>query len=188
MVEVLADRADDEPVELFYGPQVRLHTGLTLGSRDQVGVEWRIDTVEGWNATSTTGEHTQRTYRDGAWGNRAFRPARVITITGSLFAPLAGSLADRWAIVQQATERLLGAIPLDEPQPLTVTMGGQSLMVYARQDGEQFVDVVDPGDEATFSLQLVALDSRRLSAGDEHTASTGLPRFEGGLTIGDGGN
>lgn len=177
------EHEDNEPIELFYGPQIQLPSGLVLGSMDRAGVSWRVQSLEGWDTVDSTGEHTQRSYRHGAWFNRAFYPARIITIEGEFYASGAGPRSDRWATLTAASDRLLASIPLDAPAEVEVTAGGVTRIVNARQDGPQYARPEPPGTWGRFSLQLVAPDPRRLSGGAAHTGSTGLPSSVGGLII-----
>lgn len=174
---------ENAPVRRFYGPQIALPSGLVLGSRDRAGVEWHVDELEGWNEVDSTGTFTQRSYRHGAWIDRAFYPARIMAITGRFIAPHAGARDEQYAVLEAAADRLLGSIPLEDPAEVVVTAGGRSRLVRARQDGPQVARVNPPGTWGEFSIQLVAPDPRRLSAGPAHTASTGLPSSVGGLII-----
>ena len=176
-------RDENAPVRRFYGPQIALPSGLVLGSRDRAGVEWHVEELTGWNEVDSTGTFTQRSYRHGAWIDRAFYPARIMAITGRFIAPHAGARDEQYAVLEAAADRLLGSIPLDDPAEVVVTAGGRTRMVRARQDGPQVARVNPPGTWGEFSIQLVAPDPRRLSAGAERSGSTGLPSTEGGLVI-----
>jgi len=145
---------------------------------------WSTDEASWWREkVDSTGTFTQRSYRHGAWIDRAFYPARIMAITGRFIAPHAGARDEQYAVLEAAADRLLGSIPLDDPAEVVVTAGGRTRMVRARQDGPQVARVNPPGTWGEFSIQLVAPDPRRLSAGAERSGSTGLPSTEGGLVI-----
>lgn len=152
---------------------VVLPGGLMLTAvEEDTGVEWILTELGGWGAMSSTGEATQRAWQSGAWLSRAFYAGRVVTLKGSLYAPDEASAVD-------ARERLLGSLPLTDPEVMQVTEGGVTLQAAIRQDTDQDVSWLTP-TSATFDLQLFAPDPRRVSL-TEHTASTGLPLWSGGL-------
>lgn len=164
----------DTPVRTFDQRQITLPTGLVLNSEDQAGVEWRFDSLEGWDTPASTGSITQRAFQHGGWASKAFYASRVLAISGTIVAPTAELLRD-------AKDRLADAIPLDELGEIQVTEVDLTRSSWARQDGAPILKDINP--RATrFSVQLAAPDPRRLRTGPPETISTGLPSSSGGLS------
>lgn len=173
---VLAD-AGDQVAEYFDGFRLRLPSGIVLGSKDTLGVEWRLEDVSGWDNTASTTAITQRAYANGGWANRAFLAPRYITATGKIWVP-----GQNRPLLRDAVDRLITSVPLNEFEPLTLQQDGQDRFVYARGDQEQLTQYLQ-ADLASFSLQFVAPDPRKLTAGFPIVESTGLAASDGGLTV-----
>ena len=147
---------------------------VALGEMDAEGNLWVLSSIEGWLSPGSSGQVTQRTRRHGGWRSKAYYTPRGLTVHGSL-------ITDR-PNVGDVLDRLLDAIPLDVPAPLTVYgVNGDDRLMYVRQEGEPDVSIVSPY-EATYSIGLVAPDGVKFGA-IEKVASTNLPSSIGGLTV-----
>lgn len=147
---------------------------LPLMSVDEVGVDWGLASIDGWGASGTTLSPEQRRRQDGAIAGQSFRKPRSIVLSGDAVVPDP-------SLASAAVDRLISAASL-EGAILTVTEAGSERFVVARRDGE--VAITWPAGSATYfrwSVQLVALDPRKLAA--DLTTTTGLPSTTGGLTI-----
>ena len=157
------------------GPSSATIGPLNLCSVDDFGVTWILDEngVVGWGAPSGTLSPTQKPRQAGAWAGLSYAQARPMTMAGVCIAPTA-------ALASDALDRLIDACSLDDTT-LTVVESERSRWCTVRRDGP----VLDPqwiGTCAfTWSIQVVALDPRKLGA--PLTDSTALPSTSGGLTI-----
>lgn len=156
-----------------------LHTGtltlgsVTLGQIDDNGVEWILESLNGWHdAPPSTGSVEQRAADHGGWPGIAYYAPRVVEVVGSI-------LAADWATCGAAVDQMMGSIPLDTPDWLVVDEGYRELQALVRQEGDPIVDRRERW--ARFSISLVAPDPRRY--GDETSSVTGLPITTGGLTL-----
>lgn len=159
-------------------PGATLHDGIvmlgdvTLGATDDSGVEWILEKMAGWvDAPGSSGTAEQRTARHGANLNEAFYTARTLELEGSI-------IADSWDSAEQAVDRLMAALPVNDLTPLLVATNRRALGVDVRQDGDPLVEIL--GGWARFSLSLVAPDPRRYSLNVSEFASR-LPVVSGGL-------
>jgi hypothetical protein len=162
-------------------PGAVLHDGqlvlgdIMLGTTDELGVEWILESLTGWDdSVESTGETEQRASDHGGWNSPAYYASRLVEIEGSL-------LASSWPAATAALTRLMGAIPLSTPDTLYVA-DSDALVLQAdvRQSGDPLV--TRKGGWARFSLSLIAADPRRYSTGWTE-AYTGLPTTSGGLSL-----
>ena len=145
---------------------------LSLTERDEFGVEWITEKVDGWEGSpSSTLVIAQRTRSAGGWAGDAFSLPRSMAISGRVSAPTSDLLSD-------AIDRLNDAVSNFETL-LTVGESGRSRWCMVRRAGD--VLTATNNLSAKWSIQLVALDPRKF--GDELTASTGLPSSSGGLLL-----
>ena len=161
-------------------PGVPLHTGrvalgtVTLGETDDLGVEWMLERLSGWDDTGSTGTWEQRASDHGGWASPAFLPPRIVTVEGSL---VAGSYAG----ASRALDRLKAAVPLSGFETLTVVESDdRTLQAEVRQEGELLSERA--GGWARFSLSLLAPDPRKYATAVS-SSSTGLPSTSGGLSL-----
>jgi hypothetical protein len=146
--------------------------GLTLSGREDSGVEFILQTVEGWGGADTTISPVQKPRQAGAWAGYSYEVARSIVLTGTTYALDAGSASD-------ALDRLIAACTLDATV-LTVVESGRSRWVSVRRDGA-VVPVWISSTAFTWSVQFVAVDPRKFGA--SLTGQTALPSSTGGLTV-----
>ncbi|MGZ0151872.1 phage distal tail protein [Kribbella sp. WER1] len=147
---------------------------VRLGETDDAGVTWIVEDLEGWHATGSTGEVTQRTGRNGGWRNRAYLAARGMTLKGSVVSPLPN--------VGDLIDQLIDSVPLDVPAPMTVYgVTGDDRVAYVRQEGTPAPQILSPY-AATFEIGLVAPDALKYSS-VLHIESTKLPMTFGGLKV-----
>jgi phage-related protein len=148
--------------------------GIVFGDTGPNGEQWIVTNLEGWHSQASTGEVTPREARNGGWRNRATFAPKGLTLDGAIYTPN-GNVGD-------LMDLLVGAIPLDDPQPLTVYgVTSDDRFISVRQEGSYATQIVTPY-EALFSIGLVAPDPLKYSA-TEHALETGLPVSSGGLTV-----
>ncbi|MCC3277536.1 phage tail family protein [Arthrobacter sp. zg-Y20] len=128
-----------------------------------------------WDPPSSRGTVTQRSYQHGGWADRAYYSPRVLVLEGSLFGddPLA---------VRDAFEAFIGGLSINDLFPLVVTEGSLSRYAMVRLEEDPLV-VWRGGGEATFNIQLIAPDYRRLSGtgpAPAYSLTVPLPRTQGG--------
>lgn len=145
---------------------------IVFGAVDSYGVDWSLETLDGWAATKPTLSLQQKPRQSGAWAGDSFSGPRSVTASGKIFAPDAGSLRD-------AIDRLNSAVSL-APTMLQVTEAGSTRWVNVQQSDDVIVQWLMP-TIATWSIQVAATDWRKF--GQTMTGSTGLPATYGGLTI-----
>lgn len=163
---------EDQPVTILQQRRLTFPTGLTIGSLDAGGVRWYLEQLVGWDGAPSTGEMQQRLYRHGAWSNRAFLAPRILQLQGH-----ATGTQDA---LYRAADRLMNAIPLEEPEFVTVAEGATQRIVGARQHDDPLVEM-GPG-WFRFDVALQCPDPRRLS-GSEFAVTARLPSSVGGLTL-----
>lgn len=145
--------------------------GVTLGVTDDFGVEWILEKLSGWvDAPGSSGTSEQRTATHGANINEAFYTARVLELEGSI-------VGNSWDAAEEAVDRLMAAIPVNNLAPMLVLTNRRTLGVDVRQEGDPLVEML--GGHARFSLSLVAPDPRRYD--------TNLSEFETRLPVVTGG-
>lgn len=149
---------------------------ITFGESDpETGENWIVYDLEGWQNTGTTGQTTQRSAANGGWRNRAYRPSKGYTLTGSVFTDQPNA--------PDALDRLLDNIPLDQLAPLAVygVHASGDRQVFVRQEGDVSTKIISDY-EASFSIGLVAPDPLKYGT-EQHVTATNLPSTTGGLTV-----
>jgi len=157
------------------GPSSATIGPLNLCSVDDFGVTWILDEngVVGWGAPGGTLSPTQKPRQRGAWAGRSYAQPRPMTMAGTCIAPTA-------ALASLALDRLIDACSLDDTT-LTVVESGRSRWCTVRRDGPVLPPQWIGTCAFTWSIQVVALDPRKLGA--PLTDSTGLPSSTGGLVV-----
>ncbi|MGR3870990.1 phage distal tail protein [Streptomyces graminifolii] len=144
---------------------------VALGVVDDDGVDWRLQTLEGWDGSEVRAEYTDRESDHGSWASPVYLGSRPITLAGTIIAP-------SQELLEGAMEDLRAAVGLDDtlltvwettPKQATVRCSGKPLMQY----------VTDT--RATYSVMVTAADPRRYST-TLSTGTTALPSATGGLT------
>lgn len=149
-------------------------TGITFGEIDGWGVEWILENLSGWNdMPGTTSTTEQRSGAHGGWRTPGYMVPRLMELSGTLIAQ-DGQAAD------EAVERLMAVIPLDEPVRLEVSTPRRTLWAMVGTEGDPLSERTD--HYAKFSLSLIADDPRRYDVAPT-VASTGLPATTGGLSL-----
>lgn len=147
---------------------------LDFGAVEPGGVAWVLNKLDGWGSPAPTLQVTQKPRSSGGWAGPSYLPARNLALSGTVDAPTTLQLSD-------AADRLSDACSLDDTT-LTVIEAGRTRYCTVRRAGEVLVTPLEGSDRAaSWSIQLVALDPRKLAA--PQTASTGLPVTSGGLTV-----
>jgi len=157
------------------GPSSATIGPLNLCAVDDFGVTWVLDEngVVGWGAPGGTLSPTQKPRQRGAWAGLSYAQARPMTMAGVCIAPTA-------ALASDALDRLIDACSLDDTT-LTVVESGRSRWCTVRRDGPVLPPQWIGTCAFTWSIQVVALDPRKLGA--PLTGSTGLPSSSGGLVV-----
>ena len=146
--------------------------GVTLGKTDTNGVEWFFLDIDGWGAPQSSVSAVQRTSSDGAFVTPSFYQARVVTVSGAIFAPSRPQLI--------AARDQLNGVGI-QPIALTVVEGGHSRYANAiRQSDIQYKETSDVSCE--FTIQWICPDYRKFDSATQ-TAATGLPSSTGGLAV-----
>ncbi|TFD80716.1 hypothetical protein E3T54_02955 [Cryobacterium sp. Sr8] len=145
---------------------------ITFGDVDEFGVDWALESFDGWGATGSTLSVTQKPRGNGGWAGGAYAQPRTLAIAGKFYAPNAGA-------ARAALDRLNAACSLSETT-LTVFEPGLARTVAVRRSDDVIHDWITP-TYCSWSVQVIAPDPRKLSA--TLTASTGLPSTSGGLTV-----
>lgn len=147
--------------------------GITFGSTDANGVQWRLTGLDGWGSPASSLQLTQKPRGPGAFRSiPGYLTPRTLVPSGTVYAPDFPSASAAW-------DQLCAAFPLT-PTQLTVTEGTRTRYVTVqRQDETLNTWVTD--NQFTFSGQLVAADPRKMATA--LTTSTLLPAATGGLTI-----
>lgn len=145
---------------------------VALGVVDDTGVEWRLQTMEGWDSPESRSEFTEREADHGAWASPAYLGSRPITLGGTIIAP-------SQALLEAAMEQLRTAAGLTDTL-LTVweTTPKQALV---RRSGKPLLQYLTD-TRASYSVLVTAADPRRYST-TLSTGTTGLPSTTGGLTF-----
>jgi len=152
----------------------------TLGSQvihgtDSFGVRWSMqrDQFAGWDdSAGVDGAVVQRSRAAGAWGGTSYDQAAHPSFGGLVFAATPADLL-------AARDRLKAACSLTDTT-LTVDREGSVRSMTVRREDAVLFKPQSP-TVAAWSIQLVALDPRKLGA--MLTASTALPSSSGGLTV-----
>ncbi|MFJ9628099.1 phage distal tail protein [Streptomyces sp. NPDC101175] len=143
-----------------------------LGVVDDSGVEWRLQTLDGWDSPDSRSEFTDREADHGSWASPVYLSSRPITLGGTIVAP-------SQPLLEAAMEQLRAAAGLTDtlltvwettPKQAIVRRSGKPLMQY----------VTDT--RGTYSLMVTAADPRRYST-TLSTGTAGLPSATGGLTF-----
>lgn len=146
---------------------------VIFGQTDSYGVDWILEEFSGWHdGVDSTAQGSQRPATDGWWMTSALRGGRVLTLKGT-------AVSDSWDTAEAARNRLLTAIPLRTPEPLTVYTP-TPLQAWVQQLGQPLAKVF--GETFAFSLSLQAPDPLRYAV-SEQSASTGLPQTIGGMSL-----
>jgi hypothetical protein len=169
---------------------VRVHVGDAVISGSSIVYDAELtgvfytyeDNVEGWDdAPSTTSQTTPRVYNHGAWGSPAFLAERNLVINIDVVASTPLELED-------AIEKLMNLVPLEGSIPFVMHRWGRIRHVRVKQGGKPTVDwskkISSNGLEARVSLQLVALDPRKLSGdGTGPTTNASTDPIGGGGSV-----
>ncbi|TFB96521.1 MULTISPECIES: hypothetical protein [unclassified Cryobacterium] len=145
---------------------------VNLTSREDSGVEWILEDFKGWGSPAGSLKPTRKPRQPGAWGGLSYSGERPMTLKGTCIAPTA-------ALASDALDRLIDSVSLDS-MLFAVVESGRSRWCNVRRDGD-VLPVWIGATAFTYSVQVVALDPRKLGA--TLTASTALPSTTGGLTI-----
>ncbi|WIA97618.1 phage tail family protein [Curtobacterium sp. MCBA15_004] len=146
--------------------------GIVFGGVDQFGVDWSLQELDGWSATSSTTRATQRARRSGSLLGTPFATGRSVSLSGRIFAPTADLLSD-------AIDRLNAAVTLSDSK-LFVTEASRTRYAWMRQSDDVIVKHLMP-TIATYSIQLISADWRKFGA--DVSDRTRLPSTSGGLLI-----
>lgn len=167
-------------------------TGVTIGSthlhwkrlpggtRDAFGVDWGLDSLNGWfDGWEGSGSTEQKSQADGVWISPQYAGARVVHIAGDIDAP-------SWDAATQAWDRFLAGLPFRSLAPMTVTTGDGAVpeqMAMIRQHEKPLL----PSEKrfkgrAEFSLSVIAPDPRKYAT-TPTTANLVLPFSSGGLSF-----
>lgn len=146
---------------------------LTLGAVDPYGVEWYLETLEGWDSPPTNGDATQRFRSDGAWATPWTYASRQINIGGVAIAASPGGR-------ENAEDRLFAAFDVAD-QTMIVDRDLAPRQVTVRQNGGITRQLLNT---YTFrwSVSLVALDPYRYGT-EEKLLVTNLPTYTGGAPM-----
>lgn len=146
--------------------------GITLGATDGSGVEWYFTSIDGWGATKSSAQITQRAAADGGYSSPAFLSPRTVSVQGAVIAPSTGQLV--------AAMDSLNAAASIQQQTITVLDSGSTKSILAqRQDEVLWTRVNDIA--ASFTVSFSCTDPRKF--GTPITASTGLPSGSGSWTL-----
>lgn len=148
---------------------------IPFGRVDDSGVDWAIDEdgFDGWGATGSTRQSSQRVRRSGGVSGRGYAKPRPLSVVGRAYAPTPEFARD-------ALDRLNAAVSIDDTL-LTVYEPGltRHMTVHRSQD-----DVLVKWQMPTilsFGFGVESDDWRKFGA--DVSASTFLPSSSGGLTI-----
>lgn len=146
---------------------------MSLIGVDSFGVEWVLESLEGWTgSTASTRQSQQRARQSGSWSGRGYSTARSIGATGHL---IAGSALE----AEEALDRLNGAVTLEDSM-VTVTEGSRSRwQMFHRSDA--VLDTWLNDRVIKWSLQMASDDWRKF--GTQMQGTTTLPSTSGGLTV-----
>lgn len=161
-----------------------MFTTLTLGAvtinggRSALGPDgtgYYFKKFTGWDdSPALRFDSLQRTGSHGSTATRGYLSERTMVIEGFVHCP-AGDPAK----LREAVDRLTAQLPLSQDAKLVVAEPGLTRHIYVRQGGQPIIDRIGRtsgrGVIATFSLQLVALDPRRLSGDGAPAISKPLP-------------
>lgn len=138
---------------------------------DDYGVDWRMQTIDGWDSPDLPEAAEGRPSQDGMWDAENFYAGRTVTINGKLTAP---TYADREA----AEYRLRQAVPRNRLVTFTVAETTPK-WVSGRRSGRLMVrPLTDTHSE--FSINLLAPDPRKYGT-TPVTASLSVADGTGGL-------
>lgn len=142
--------------------------------------------VTGWD--DPPGIRFESIERSGAHGDTAGRGwlgARTLVIEGFVWCPAANS-----ANLREAVDRLVAAIPIDADAKLVFAEQGITRHLMVRQGGQPMVDrigrTVGRHVVASFNIQLLALEPRRLAGSGPATITKALP-FGTAVAVDTGG-
>jgi len=146
---------------------------VVFNADDAGGVGWYLVNLDGWTGSPQgTLAPVQKPRQAGAWSGKSYSKPRTLVLTGAMVAPSKAEARD-------AMDQLNEAIPLDD-QILYVTEAGLQRYITVRRDGD-IIPKWESDCACTFTVQMVALDGRRLAA--PLTGMTMLPQSSGGLVI-----
>lgn len=147
---------------------------LDVTAQELSGVQWSVNSMDGWGTSSSTISVLQKPRQPGGWAGDAFATPRHVSLTGLVSAPSQELLVD-------ALDRLFAAASLNG-FVLTIAESSRTLVANARrEDVVLFTYITDL--LASWSVQMVAVDPRKFGA--PLTASTFLPASTGGLQWAD---
>ena len=158
---------DIQPGQVYFdlGP-------IPFGRVDEFGVDWAIETFDGWGATSSTRQTVQKTRQAGGWSGDGFPKPRHLSSSGKFYAPTPEAAA-------LALDRLNDAVSIYDTS-LVVYEPGMTRSLSVHRVDDVLHGWVMP-TVASWAFGLMADDPRKM--GDELTASTGLPSSSGGLLL-----
>lgn len=132
-----------------------------------------------WDGVESTGESIQKEFADGAWITPAYDEARTLVVQGHLWADDQPTLRD--GIAWMKTQ-----IPKSDLGLFVATEHAQVSHTLVRRDGKPEFPW-DGGETASFSIQLIAPDPRKLggegSSPYQFQATAFLPFTTGGLQV-----
>jgi hypothetical protein len=144
---------------------------LTLHARDDAGVEWFLDDIDGWGVPKPTLQVVQRPGGHGGFSGSSFIGPRNLVVKGHTRTTPTN--------LSYAMDQLYSAFS-EDPTVLEVNEQGRKRRCTVRRSDEIIPTWV--GDTTCeWSAQVVADDPRMY--GDPVTISTGLPSSTGGLTL-----
>lgn len=146
---------------------------IPLGGVDTAGVDWALQSLEGWDSPDVRSEYTEREADHGAWASPVYYGARPITLAGIVTAPDRTTLEDALERLRSAAslgDTTLVVYELTTPKQATVRRSGKPLVAYT-------TDRI-----ATYSVMVTAADPRRYDV-TLQTGTAYLPSTSGGVTL-----
>jgi hypothetical protein len=161
----------------LYGTSWSLGGIIFNGGPDSNGVDWIVTEEAGWfSAPQIKTARVDKPSARGSLIGNEYRGSRVITLSGEMAAPNVSTL-------RAAQRQVLGICP--SPQSLYPIVGaeedGTSLSAMVKLDGS-IITRPKSLTTATFSVQLVAPDPRRLSTSVRSSTATLSNPGSGGVT------
>lgn len=147
--------------------------GITFGSVDANGVQWRLTGLDGWGSPASSLQLTQKPRGQGAFQSiPPYLTPRTLAPAGKVWAP-------DFDAASAALDELCAAFTLS-PSQLTVTEGSRTRYVTVQRQDET-IATWQTDTQFDFSAQVVAADPRKYAT--SLAASTFLPASSGGLQI-----
>ncbi|MET8982144.1 hypothetical protein ABZX85_41830 [Streptomyces sp. NPDC004539] len=145
---------------------------VALGSVDDAGVAWYLQTLEGWDSPEIRAQYSDREGDHGAWPSPVYLGSRPVTLGGTIVAPSTAQL-------EEAMERLRAAAGLTDT--VLVVDESDPKRAVVRRSGKVLIQYLTD-TTAQYSVLVTAADPRRYES-VEQTAQTALPTTTGGLVL-----